>query len=131
LDHIHPLYENSPSCARRIGNIPKYNLQYLRCYLGLEVDATPHDTLGDILVLEPVFNRIYAKFANGLKNPVFEIIKISGNPILLPRMPFGKHKGMLFYKVPMDYLECLLATRSDEDIGVYRKGVFGAVAWMI
>ena len=43
------------------GVIPKYNLQYLRYYLGLEIDATPHDALGDILVLEGVFKRIYCR----------------------------------------------------------------------
>ena len=53
------------------GVIRKYNLQYLRYYLGLEIDATPHDALGDILVLEGVFKRIYAKFvANGLRNRI-------------------------------------------------------------
>jgi exodeoxyribonuclease X len=108
------------------GAIPKYSLQYLRYYLGLEVDARPHDALGDILVLEAVFKRIYAKFvANGLKNPAYEIIKISSNPILLPRMPYGKHKGMLFYKVPKDYLEWLQTTELDEDMAYTVKEYLG------
>ncbi|MDZ7597533.1 MAG: 3'-5' exonuclease [Desulfobacterales bacterium] len=34
------------------GVIPKYNLQYLRYFLDLEIEATPHSALGDILVLE-------------------------------------------------------------------------------
>ena len=34
------------------GVIPKYNLQYLRYFLKLNVNATPHDAYGDILVLE-------------------------------------------------------------------------------
>ena len=42
------------------GVIPKYGLQYLRSYLSLNVDATPHTALGDILVLEALCNRIYA-----------------------------------------------------------------------
>jgi exodeoxyribonuclease X len=67
------------------GVIPKYNLQYLRYYLGLEIDAKAHDALGDILVLEAVFKRIYAKFvANGMRNPINEMIKVSNNPILIP-----------------------------------------------
>jgi DNA polymerase III epsilon subunit-like protein len=44
------------------GIIPKYNLQYLRYYLGLEIEATAHDALGDILVLEGLFSRLNAKF---------------------------------------------------------------------
>jgi DNA polymerase III epsilon subunit-like protein len=100
------------------GVIPKYNLQYLRYFLDLEIEATPHSALGDILVLEGVFNRIRAKFLeNGeLENPVEEMIRISSSPILIPRMPFGKHKGSLFSDVPADYLEWLLTTELDEDM---------------
>jgi uncharacterized protein (DUF3820 family) len=44
------------------------------------------------------------------------MIRISSNPILIPRMPFGKHKGRLFGDVPPDYLEWLLSTELDEDM---------------
>ena len=99
------------------GVIPKYNLQYLRYYLGLEIDAKTHDVLGDILVLEAVFKRIQAKFvANELENPVHDMMKISNNPILIPRMPFGKHMGLLFSEVPQDYLEWLQGTELDGDL---------------
>ena len=111
------------------GVIPKYNLQYLRYYLGLEIDAKAHDAFGDILVLESVFKRIYAKFvSNGMRNPVNQMIKVSNNPILIPRMPFGKHKGMLFSEVPQDYLEWLLGTELDEDMAFTVKTNLGNVA---
>ena len=100
------------------GVIPKYNLQYLRYFLKLEVDARAHDALGDILVLEALFSRLNAKFQENdkLKDPVWEMIHISNNPVLMPRMPFGKHKGMLFPEVPMDYLQWLSGTDLDEDM---------------
>jgi len=100
------------------GVIPKYNLQYLRYFLDLEIEAMPHSALGDILVLEGVFNRIRAKFRkNGqLEDPVEEMIRISSSPIRIPRMPFGKHKGELFSEMPPDYLEWLLTTELDEDM---------------
>ena len=111
------------------GIIPKYNLQYLRYFLGLEIEATAHDALGDILVLEAVFWRIHAKFvANGLRNPNHEMIKISNNPILIPRMPFGKHKGMHFSEVPRDYLEWLSGTELDEDMAYTVKTHLGHVS---
>ena len=44
------------------GSIPQYNLQYLRYYLKLDIDAVPHSALGDILVLEGLFHRIRARF---------------------------------------------------------------------
>jgi len=81
------------------GVIPKYNLQYLRYFLGLEIEAKAHDALGDILVLEGLFNRLHAKFQENdkLMDPVQEMIRISNNPVLIPRMPYGKHKGAELY----------------------------------
>lgn len=100
------------------GVIPNYNLQYLRYYLGLKVEAQAHDALGDISVLEAVFYRINAKFQEieGLDDPIAEMTRISSNPILIPGMPFGKHKGLPFNQVPLDYLEWLLSTDLDEDM---------------
>ena len=99
------------------GVIPQYNLQYLRYYLDLDIAATPHDALGDILVLEALFKRIRAKFEEkAAPDPIDEMIRISSAPILISRMPFGKHKGALFSEVPLDYLEWLLGTDLDEDM---------------
>ena len=82
------------------GFIPKYNLQYLRYFLGLEIEAKAHDALGDILVLEGLFNWLNAKFKeNGkLMDPVQEMIHISSNPVLIARMPHGKHRGFFSAK---------------------------------
>ena len=43
------------------GKIERYNLQYLRYLLELEVEATAHDALGDVLVLEKLFERLFNK----------------------------------------------------------------------
>lgn len=47
------------------GVIPKYSLQHLRYYLDLNVNANAHDALGDLLVLEALFQRIYKKASRG------------------------------------------------------------------
>jgi exodeoxyribonuclease X len=109
------------------GVIPKYNLQYLRYFLGLEINAKAHDASGDILVLEALFDRLRAKFQENdkLKDRVAEMIRISSNPVLLPRMPFGKHKGILFSEVPQDYLEWLSGTELDEDMAFTVKHYLG------
>ena len=99
------------------GVIPKYNLQYLRYFLGLEIDAKAHDALGDIMVLEALFSRLNTKIQEqGFRAPEQEMINISANPVLMPRMPFGKHKDMLFREVPADYLQWLSTTELDEDM---------------
>ena len=111
------------------GVIPKYNLQYLRYYLNLEIEATPHDALGDILVLESVFQRIYDRFCQTFdhaESVVDEMIQISANPILIARMPFGKHRGMLFNEIPVDYLQWLLSTGLDEDMAYTVKRHLGS-----
>jgi hypothetical protein len=85
------------------------------------------DALGDILVLEGLFNRLYAKFQENdkLMDPVQEMINISNNPVLIPRIPYGKHKGALFSQVPRDYLEWLSGAELDEDMAYTVKHHLG------
>ena len=99
------------------GVIPKYNLQYLRYYLNLNVEAVAHDACGDVVVLEALFNRIHTKMIE--KFGVYSIdrmIEISSKPSLIKRMPFGKHQGIKMEQVPMDYLQWLSKTDLDEDM---------------
>jgi DNA polymerase III epsilon subunit-like protein len=99
------------------GVIPKYGLQYLRYYLSLNVAATPHTALGDILVLEALFNRINAKATVEFReDAVSKMIEVSRKPVLYRRMPFGKHKGLKIGEVPLDYLQWLARTDLEEDL---------------
>ena len=97
--------------------IPKYGLQYLRYYLKLNVAANPHTALGDILVLEALFNRIHAKATVEFEeDAVSKMIEVSRKPVLYRRMPFGKHKGLKIEEVPLDYLQWLAGTDLEEDL---------------
>jgi exodeoxyribonuclease X len=97
--------------------IPRYSLQYLRYYLGLKVDARPHDAYGDILVLEALFQRIQARMQKEHDEDVVDLmLSVSQRPSLIRRMPFGKHKGLMMEEVPEDYLRWLLSTDLDEDM---------------
>ncbi len=97
--------------------IPRYGLQYLRYYLCLNIVAIPHTALGDILVLEALFNWIHAKAAQEFGDDfVGRMIEVSKNPVLYRRMPFGKHKGLKMEEVPVDYLQWLAGTDLEEDL---------------
>ena len=101
------------------GKIPKYNLQYLRYFLGIKVEATAHDALGDILVLEKLFERLFVKMSKSIGPAAVEnrMMEISSKPVLLSRMYFGKHKGQFFREIPKDYLQWLSGKDNlDEDM---------------
>ena len=101
------------------GVIPKYNLQYLRYFLGIKIEATAHDALGDILVLEKLFERLFAKMSKDIGPAAVEkrMMDISSKPVLLTRMYFGKHKGEFFRDIPKDYLQWLSGKDDlDEDM---------------
>jgi len=101
------------------GVIPRYSLQYLRYFLGIKIEAIAHDALGDILVLEKLFERLFVKMSKSIGPAAVEnrMMDISGNPVLLSRMYFGKHKGQFFREIPKDYLQWLSGKDDlDEDM---------------
>lgn len=76
-----------------------YKLQYLRYLYGMKVEATAHDALGDVLVLEQLFahqlGRIMQAEGIGEEAAVERMKEISSQPEVIRRLQFGKHKGML------------------------------------
>ena len=63
--------------------IPEYNLQFLRYYMGLEVEGNPHEAEGDVKVLVAVFDRLYKKIKEVEKTDeatVEKMIEISSHP---------------------------------------------------
>lgn len=81
------------------GKLEKHNLQYLRYFYDVKVDAKAHDALGDVLVMEKVFE----VFAAQIDVPT--MVEISSRPILLKKWPrFGKYKEQKFSMIPPDYL---------------------------
>ena len=104
------------------GKIPRYNLQYLRYLLDLDVEATAHDALGDVLVLEKLFLRLKNKIIQEEKvtedEAIEKMIEISSHPSLFRTMNFGKHNGKKIEEVlatDRGYLEWLLQEKLDSD----------------
>jgi DNA polymerase III epsilon subunit-like protein len=104
------------------GKIERYNLQYLRYLLDLEVEAVAHDALGDVLVLEKLFGRLLKKLMEtenlDEEGAIEKMIEISSHPSLLHTFNFGKHTGKKIAEVLMTdrgYLEWLLSQKLESD----------------
>jgi len=106
--------------------IPEYNLQFLRYYLDLEVEGNAHDAEGDVLVLEAVFQRLFAKLREMVASDdeaIEKMIEISRTPSLFTKFNFGKHKDKKIADALISdrgYLEWLLKQKleagdNDED----------------
>lgn len=102
--------------------IDRYNLQYLRYFLDLEVNAAAHDAMGDVLVLEKLFDRLKDKLIkeeNLSENEVIEkMMEISSRPSLLHTFKFGKHNGKRIEevaKIDRGYLQWLLDQKLNGD----------------
>ena len=102
--------------------IPEYNLQFLRYFLDLEIDGHAHDAEGDVLVLEGVFNRLFAKMretATSDEEVINRMIDISSQPTLFKYLNFGKYKGKSIAEVletDRRYLEWLLAQKTNGEV---------------
>lgn len=104
------------------GKIERYNLQYLRYLLEIEIEATAHDALGDVLVLEKLFERLKNKLkeSEGMSDDeaLNKMIEISSHPSLLRTFNFGKHVGKKIedvLSVDRGYLEWLYAEKAKSD----------------
>ena len=77
--------------------IPQHKLQFLRYFLDIEIEATAHDALGDVLVLEKLFERLLNKIKTennfNDEEALSKMIEISGKPSLMHSFSFGKHSG--------------------------------------
>lgn len=104
------------------GKIGKYNLQYLRYFLDLDVEAIAHDALGDVMVLEKLFERLNTKIMESENlsetEAIQKMIDISSRPSLLRSIPFGKHIGKTIeevLRIDPGYLEWLLKQKLESD----------------
>ena len=101
--------------------IPQHKLQFLRYFLDIDIEATAHDALGDVLVLEKLFERLFDKIKKEnnfndeevLKN----MIEISSRPSLMYSFSFGKHISKTVAdvaKIDPGYLRWFLDTKEKE-----------------
>ncbi len=109
--------------------IPRYNLQYLRYYLNMDIEAQAHDALGDVKILEALFERLKNKMIEkhgSEEKALEEMLAVSARPSIMNTFGFGKYMGQKIEdvaKTDRGYLEWLLAQKmqstSDEEDWIY------------
>lgn len=106
----------------RENKIPRYNLQFLRYYLGIDVAATAHDALGDVKVLAALFERLKDKVVKECggneEQALAEMLAISTRPSLIPLFSFGKYQGQRVADIARrdpGYLRWLLTEKRKSD----------------
>lgn len=103
------------------GKIPEYNLQYLRYYLALHVQAHAHNATDDVVVLQALFQRQYEKMMQDYGNHtsvIEKMIEVSGKPSLFKVFNFGKHRGKKIEDVlylDRSYMEWMLEKKLESD----------------
>jgi len=98
--------------------IPQYRLQYLRYYLDIDIEAEAHDALGDVLVLEKLYERLLDKIIkeDGIteEEAIDKMIEISSHPSLMNMFNFGKYNGKTVEEVSKTdrgYLDWMLTQK--------------------
>jgi DNA polymerase III epsilon subunit-like protein len=119
------IFPSNTICTLRVARtldknniIPQYRLQYLRYYLDIDIEAPAHDALGDVLVLEKLYERLLDKIMKEDKiteeQAVEKMIEISSRPSIMNMFNFGKYNGKTVEEVAntdRGYLEWMLAQK--------------------
>lgn len=124
------IFVERPICTLRLARfldpenkIPRYNLQYLRYFLEIEIEAPAHDAQGDVLVLMELYKRLYARikivFPDLDEDALVEKMRdISSVPSLMNLITFGKYNGMKVSDIAKQdpgYLEWLLSQKEQSE----------------
>lgn len=116
-------YIDTLRVAKHLIDCEQYNLQYLRYFLKLKVQGQAHDALGDVIVLESLFdylkNIVKEKFSLNSDDEIFEkMLELTQLPVLLNVFMFGKYLGKTFEEiseVDQGYLDWLYRSELSKD----------------
>lgn len=103
--------------------LPNYRLQYLRYLLDLDIEAEAHDAMGDVLVLEALFERLAKRMLerHGTEESAMDaMLTISAQPLLFTTIRFGKYSGKRLEdvaKTDSSYLQWLLNEKKKSPAG--------------
>jgi DNA polymerase III subunit epsilon len=104
-------YVDTLRLARHYGESPTNSLEFLRQHFNIQVQHDAHRALSDAEINMEVFDHLVRRFKT-----TKQLIEIASKPVLLKRMPLGKHKGRSFTEVPEAYLQWAVRQEFDEDL---------------
>ncbi len=96
--------------ARLYGDSPSNSLQTLRQHFNIQ-EEDAHRAMSDVIVNIEVFKFLSAKFKT-----TQDLLNKLNHPVLLKKMPLGKHKGRLFSEIPIEYLRWAICKDFDQDL---------------
>ncbi|MCB1134951.1 MAG: DUF3820 family protein [Chlamydiia bacterium] len=96
--------------ARLYGQAPTNSLESLRQHFNVAAEGA-HRARNDVIVNIEVFKHLTRDFKT-----TQDIFKVLSKPVLLKRMPLGKHKGRDFRDIPVEYLRWAAHKDFDQDL---------------
>lgn len=103
-------YIDTLRLARLYGESPFNSLKELSKHFNLEFEGA-HRALNDVKANIEIFKKLSTTFTT-----TSQIFKRLEKPILLKKMPLGKHKGRLFSEIPVEYLKWAAGKDFDQDL---------------
>ncbi len=92
------LYLDTLKWSRKYRNdLPRHNLQTLREVYGIPANQA-HRALDDVMVLHAIFSQMIDDLT------IEQAYALMQEPMVVKRMPFGKHQGKMLTDVPKNYL---------------------------
>ena len=95
-------YLDTLRMARLYGQSPINSLEHLRKHFNIPLEGA-HRAMSDVIVNREVFKRLAKRYKT--TEQLFDAL---ARPILMPSMPFGKHKGRPFKEIPLQYLQWIV-----------------------
>ncbi|NGX63594.1 MAG: DNA polymerase III PolC-type [Candidatus Anoxychlamydiales bacterium] len=104
------VYIDTLRLARLYGESPYNSLKELAKHFNIELDGA-HRALNDVMANIEVFKKLSNTFTT-----TKQLLERLEKPILMKKMPLGKHKNRLFSEIPIEYLKWAASKDFDQDL---------------
>ncbi|MFA6118325.1 MAG: DUF3820 family protein [Parachlamydiales bacterium] len=103
-------YIDTLRLARLYGESPNNSLKELSKHFNIEFEGA-HRALNDVKANIEIFKKLSTSFTT-----TKQMLQRLEKPILMKKMPLGKHKGRPFSEIPIEYLKWAAGKEFDQDL---------------